>query len=311
MFSTATPFPAQRYRLAFHADAPLHFPHFPGPALRSSLGTVLRQTLCITGAPKCDGCEVISQCLWPRLFETSAFPGETLSGPDLSGWALAPRLPFGEQPADDRFEIALVLIGPARAHLPLFLRSLTAALARLAKRRITLEQLSLPASDGAPIAIQRGRPVPHRQELPPPPPEPHAQALRLDFDVPLRLGHDGEERPLAEWQPRHLMISVLRRIEQILADHCGQPLEVRLPLPDLSALDGLELDATALRLCVVRHRSVAQQRTFTLKGYLGPLWLRGDKALLDLLWPWLWLGQHLQIGKFTRAGFGSYRLSPS
>ena len=50
----------------------------------------------------------------------------------------------------------------------------------------------------------------------------------------------------------------------------------------------------------------------TLGGVLGRWTLRADDTVtLSALWPWLWLGQWLHVGKNATMGMGGYTLEIS
>lgn len=46
----------------------------------------------------------------------------------------------------------------------------------------------------------------------------------------------------------------------------------------------------------------------TLGGVLGTWALRGDADTLAQIYPWLWLGQWLHVGKNASMGLGGYTL---
>jgi CRISPR/Cas system endoribonuclease Cas6 (RAMP superfamily) len=54
--------------------------------------------------------------------------------------------------------------------------------------------------------------------------------------------------------------------------------------------------------------SSRQQQEMTLGGALGRWTLRGSADTLAALWPWLWLGQWLHVGKNATMGMGGYTL---
>jgi hypothetical protein len=55
--------------------------------------------------------------------------------------------------------------------------------------------------------------------------------------------------------------------------------------------------------------SSRQRQEMTLGGVLGRWTLSGNSAVLAQLWPWLWLGQWLHLGKNATVGLGGYRLA--
>ena len=57
--------------------------------------------------------------------------------------------------------------------------------------------------------------------------------------------------------------------------------------------------------------SSRQQQEMTLGGVLGTWTLHGSTETLAALWPWLWLGQWLHVGKNASMGMGGYTLQLS
>jgi CRISPR/Cas system endoribonuclease Cas6 (RAMP superfamily) len=49
----------------------------------------------------------------------------------------------------------------------------------------------------------------------------------------------------------------------------------------------------------------------TLGGVMGHWTLHGSAEALAALWPWLWLGQWLHVGKNATMGMGGYALVPT
>lgn len=303
IFDPWTPFPAQRYRLSFELRRPPPSLPFPGPALRGAFGHTLRQALCITRAPQCEGCALLERCLWPAIFESSTTRG--LSTAPLNGWSLAPlieRAPDGSS----RFAVEFLLVGPVREHLALFATQLERAVARL----------EVPALRGArPLglelalsreALREGFNLrDHRRELPAPPPAPRSATWILHLSTPLRLASDGRDIPLHQWNARQLAMSVRARIQSLLGQ--GAP-RVVFPFPNLAALDGLRLETQRLHRIATHFGSDEAGNPRLTSGYVGILLLRGEPEVLSALWPYFWLAQHLQIGKLTRGGFGLFRL---
>ena len=54
--------------------------------------------------------------------------------------------------------------------------------------------------------------------------------------------------------------------------------------------------------------SSRQRQEMTLGGALGRWTLHGQSDTLSALWPWLWLGQWLHVGKNATMGMGGYML---
>ena len=55
--------------------------------------------------------------------------------------------------------------------------------------------------------------------------------------------------------------------------------------------------------------SSRQQQEMALGGVVGAWRLNGPRDALASVWPWLWLGQWLHVGKNASFGLGGYQLS--
>ena len=60
----------------------------------------------------------------------------------------------------------------------------------------------------------------------------------------------------------------------------------------------------------VRYSS-RQQQEMALGGVVGSWQLNGPADAIAGIWPWLWLGQWLHVGKNATMGLGGYRLTAS
>lgn len=315
------PLPLARYRFTFRMAAPLRLPHYAGSLLRGQFGAALRRVSCITGAASCEGCLLRSTCPYPAVFEAPAPATHA-----LQRFSQIPNPYVIEPPAlgTTRIEAGqalcfkLVLIGHALERLPLIVVALQRMIEQglgSERTRGVLEQIDIqPGSEPIYYKIwQTGDNTiaPHSPAHFPTwreaPLTATPSAIRLVFDTPLRLQHQGRPVRPAALTPRKLVADLLRRITLLAEFHADRP--------------GLIADAPAL----VRHAetleqqldlrwhdwsrySSRQQQEMTLGGALGSWILRGE---LEPLLPWLQLGQWLHIGKNATMGLGQYRLLPA
>jgi hypothetical protein len=102
-------------------------------------------------------------------------------------------------------------------------------------------------------------------------------------------------------------MDLLRALIRRITDLCALQLRQALPL-DISGLfrvaSGLEVE-TDLRAQGWQRYSNRQRRHMPVAGVTGSWRLAGD---LERLWPFLYLGQWLHIGKKTTFGLGHYQL---
>ena len=130
----------------------------------------------------------------------------------------------------------------------------------------------------------------------------------LHFHTPLRLQVQGKPARANQLTARDLLIALARR-HQLLRDvHLG----AAAPQYDFKTLVGqaeaIKLHAQDLHWFDWKRYSSRQRQEMTLGGVLGCWTLRGDTDTLADLWPWLWLGQWLHVGKNATFGLGGYRL---
>lgn len=311
-----------RYRAVFERD--LQLPAFTGPLLRSVFGMALRRGACVTGAPKCSDCALYLSCVYPALFETppretqlgqhfSQVPNPYVIEPPPPGPAATPLLRAGQA-----LEWHQVLIGDdAVQQLPLVVHAWERALeAGWGERRVRGRLIDLAGVDaaGASCSVRAagtGGLLPHDATLAlPRPPEP-VQAggrLHLDFHTPLRLQHEGRPLRPGELGPRKLAADLLRRCNLMLDLHLGlRPAPFDAPALVAQAAR-LGDDRSALHWRDDARYSARQRQETPLGGVLGRWTLSGDSDVLAQLWPWLWLGQWLHLGKNATMGLGGYTL---
>jgi len=323
MPAVTPPLPLARCRFTAAFERDLHLPEHAGSLLRSVFGLALRRGACMTGAAQCPPCPLYRSCAYPAIFETP--PRETQFGQRFSQvpnpYVMeAPALGTRLVPAGEPLQWQQVLIGTeALRHLPLVVHAWERALqAGWGEQRVRgrLLQVELIDADGQAHALRdahSGR-LQLSEAAPclslPQAPDDGLGALHLDFHTPLRLQHEGRPLRPADLSPRKLVADLLRRCNLMLDLH----LEIR-PAPfDAPALVALAAalsdDRSALHWRDDARYSARQRQETPLGGVLGRWTLRGDRAVLAQLWPWLWLGQWLHLGKNATMGLGGYTLHP-
>lgn len=306
--------PLARYRFTFRMADSLRLPDYAGSLLRGQFGAALRRVSCMTGEKTCDGCPLRATCPYPAIFETPAPDAHAMQrfSHVPNPYVIEPP-PLGTRfiDAGSALRFSVVLVGRAMAQLPLVSfavqRAVEGGLGR-ERTRGTLECIEWQAGDGADDFVAIWQPggaaiAPHDAHVTLPATT-DARTLRLVLHTPLRLQHQGHPVRLQALTPRKLVADLLRRVTLLAEFHADRP--------------GLVTDAGAL----VRHAdtlahqpalrwqdwsrySSRQQQEMTLGGALGEWVLEGD---LGLLYPWLWLGQWLHVGKNATFGMGHYTL---
>lgn len=276
-----------RLDLSCRATGDLRLPRFTGSAWRGAFGKSLRQHVCLTGAPECSGCPVSDRCAYHAIFE----PAPSADTPLLQGYPDAPR-PYllqtaagGEVAAGEEHRAAIVLTGTAdRA------RAAVEAAMRNAVSRVH-PALRLEAAQW--------------QVAPCPTPPAAPQSVLIHLLSPLRIRVQGRYLGADSFHLPAFVSSLLRRCSQMLALYGGE----RPPEVDARALidhaASLQLSECSLQDVALARYSSRQKQRIPLDGVIGRLHLRGE---LEPLWPWLWLGQYLHVGKGADMGLGQYRL---
>jgi CRISPR/Cas system endoribonuclease Cas6 (RAMP superfamily) len=302
-------FPLARYRLEFVTERAIHLPEYAGSALRGAFGHELRRAACVTAEPDCRACSLYRSCPYPAIFETP--PPLDYARRNLSNvphpFIVEPP-PWGEQthPVGSPLEFGLVLIGPARAQLPLVLLAWRRALQRGLGPQEGTARLLRVFVEGDPqpvLADPEGRIRPHAQQLAVPAPQAALSEVTLEFDTPLRLQRNGQVIGVGELTPQLLLMALLRRTAQLVELQLGGALNV-----DFAELNTRAATITAAHQLAWRdwtRHSNRQHQRMVLGGTVGRWTLRGDLAAF---WPLLYLGQWLHVGKNATFGLGRYRL---
>lgn len=287
--------PLLHMRLTFAPAAPLRLPPYPGSLWRGALGKALRDLTCITGAAQCAGCPAIRGCGYGALFETRAHAG---AGGLAGQYAEVPH-PYVISPRTDSYSASesaildLILIGEAT-------RRRREVLDAAAKLRLNGVPLAL--REMQPLAVNAGKEASFAAETPLPPPVP--PRVRVILEHPLRLRRENRYLTPAEFDFATLFTTLTRRVSML------HDLEATMPL----TADYRELAVAARAASVSDARlewfdwarySARQRRRIPMGGIIGEFTLGGD---LGPLWPWLWIGQWLHVGKGAVMGLGRYRL---
>lgn len=305
--------------IIFRTQGPAHFSRFPGSAWRGAFGYSLKRLVCIMPRQPCETCSLREVCAFPQVFQPPG-PRDALILARYQNAPCAFVLDPSETPTNgfyapnETLSVTFRTFGRTTRFAPYVLRALLEAAAKgVGPDRVRLSPIllqsgltSTPASpqvtfnfDAAAAALSPFRPV-----VPALPPEP----ITLRFTTPLRLRIRNDLVTPARFRPAHLLAAAVRRLS-LLALCFGD---------DALRLDFLALLSTASHLEWTDHsfdwvetvrRSARQKTTMQMGGIVG-------RAVLDLggtpqLWPFLWIGQWLHIGKSATMGFGRYRITTS
>jgi CRISPR-associated endoribonuclease Cas6 len=136
------------------------------------------------------------------------------------------------------------------------------------------------------------------------------QSLSLHIHTPLRLQQQGQPLRADQLTPRTLVAAIARRVALVLEFHAHQP-DWGQAVPDVARQAEALIDTRDLHWHDWTRYSSRQQQEMTLGGVLGTWQLSGTPQALTAIWPWLWLGQWLHVGKNATMGMGGYTLEAS
>ncbi len=342
MIVEAVQLPLARYRFTARVQQPLALPHYAGSLLRGQFGAALRDVACMTRAPACPGCPLIQTCPYTRIFEAPPPPKGAHALQDFSqipnAYVLEPPSPGAKVlEAGRELVFHMVLIGHATAQLALIIFALQRTLARgLTRERAPSELLQVDWLDAKGTAhpvwtAQQPRIAEYEAALTLPEPNalkfivpksnavkasaPSDHQITLQLLTPLRLQSQGQPLGLGQVSTRALIAGLARRTALLMEFHGDNPLAPGdhgswgNAAKHATALAGTIRDTQELQWYDWTRYSSRQQQAMTLGGLMGRWTLYGSEATLHQLWPWLWLGQWLHVGKNATMGMGGYTLT--
>lgn len=330
------PLPIARYRFTARVQQPLTLPDYAGSLLRGQFGAALRGVACMTRQPTCPGCPLITTCPYTRIFEAPPPPKGSHA---LQDFSQIPNPYIIESPtpgarvldADDDLVFHLVLVGHALEQLALIMFALQRALQHgLTKARVPADLMQVDWVDAAghaqriwhidqPVLREhnatisaatsvisdcaKGQNSSKRSAAN----TPTTATITLQIHTPLRLQSQGKPLGIGQLSPRTLVAALARRAALLMEFHAGRSGwgEVAKTVTQLS--QNLT-DSQDLHWFDWTRYSSRQQQEMTLGGVLGTWALRGDADTLAQIYPWLWLGQWLHVGKNASMGLGGYTL---
>lgn len=320
----ADPLPIARYRFTAQVGETLQLPQYAGSLLRGQFGAALRHLACMTRQSTCTACPLRQTCPYPRIFEAPAPPEH-----ELQRFSAIPNAYVVEPPANtlhavpqdsprvlqpgQTLQFHMVLTGNALEQLPLVIVAWKRALSQglnKSRSRAELIEVHWVDADGLehPVwSAQQPQLQPHAASLRVPAPSCAMDGLRLHIHTPLRLQTQGQPLRLQQLTPRALISAVARRVALVMEFHADQP-GWGAQVPAAAALAQQLDDQRNVRWFDWKRYSSRQQQEMTLGGVIGQWDLYGPAQALAELWPWLWLGQWLHVGKNATFGLGGYRL---
>lgn len=293
-----------RLRFLFTAEGALELPPHPGSAWRGAFGWSLRELACVTRAQDCRGCPLAPRCIYQRLFEGA------LQGPPPPGMS-GDRSPHPfvletPDPARHAPYVALdvYLIGEGLRYAA----EVTAALARAGRRgiggagnRLALARVQQRLPQGwVDILGPGGQVAPHPWEgiVPPSPP---ADSVRIRLTSPLRLVRQNRPLSAEALTPRVFIHALYARVRKLWR---AQNLPETGYWPEIPPQ--AEFPERRLHWVELSRYSNRQRKRHPIGGLMGEFTLKLEA--MEAVWPLLWHGQYLHVGKLTSMGHGAYRI---
>lgn len=314
-----TALPLARYRFTAIVQQPLALPEYAGSLLRGQFGAALRSVACMTRQPTCPGCPLLPTCPYTRIFEAPPPPKGQHTLQDFSQipnpYVIEPPPPGARVlDAGDTLVFNLVLVGHAIDQLALVVFALQRALAQgLTRQRIAADLLQVDWLDvqGMPHTVwtyKQATLAEHPATLQTPAvPANCDHGITLRIHTPLRLQQQGRPLGVGQLTPRALVAALARRAALLMEFHAGQAGWGEAAKQITRQSEHLT-DTRDLHWFDWTRYSSRQQQEMTLGGVLGRWTLHGSSGTLAALWPWLWLGHWLHVGKNATMGLGGYAL---
>lgn len=294
-----------RLRFLFSAQGALDLPPHPGSAWRGAFGWSLRELACVTGAADCRGCALAERCIYQRLFE-GAHHGPTKPGMsgDRSPHPFVLEIP-DSAPHAPYVALDVHLIGDGLAYAG----EVALALARAGRRgiggtrnRLALARVQQRLPQGWQDILGPGGQVAPRPWEDIAPPALPADTVRVRLTSPLRLVRQNRPLTAEALTPRVFIHALYARVRKLWR---AQDLPEDGYWPEIPAQT--RFPERRLHWVELSRYSNRQGRRHPIGGLMGEFTL--DVKELHELWPLLWHGQYLHLGKLTSLGHGAYRIA--
>ncbi|MBW2030602.1 MAG: CRISPR system precrRNA processing endoribonuclease RAMP protein Cas6 [Deltaproteobacteria bacterium] len=284
-----------------------------GITLRGAFGSSLRNLVCADKKASCESCQIHEACPYGVVFA----PRVPKEAERLRLNRNIPR-PFVLKPPLDGKDtykpgqpicFDLILVGNCRNLFPYVIVSINELGGKgigVGRGRFKIGQVEcLDGSGVSQMVMKAGDNLVHSPQLEitlRQAPELSQELVRVRFLTPVLLKERGRwSRPSFG----ALMKRLRDRIHALTYFYCGTPLQM-----DFRGFGERAEKVRVVRqdLHWVEERRYSKHRDLThkLKGWVGEVVYRGD---LTEFWPFLWLGQHVHVGKAAAFGQGWYQIS--
>ena len=299
--------PISVIKFIYEAIDPVTIPAYSGTLWHSVFGRALRELNCIAPDFDCKQCMLLHQCDYPYLFRRWGPPeSEMMRGKEIPVPHIFRFDHTEEQLIESgaEFAVSLVLAGSASEKIPVIIRAMfSAGMAGLGKNRsrARLQNVSQTGPNSVPITIlEQDRILEHAQPKylnnPNPP-----QTANITFITPYKPS--GNNHPY-EINISHFLMAIVRRISLMQYFYTDKRLEADFQhLKTLTeTVNVIRTDAEWIR--PERPYFAKHGQDVDISGWSGLFEIQIES--IQELWPYLFLGQWLGVGKKASMGFGRY-----
>jgi len=297
--------PLSLYHFVYQADNHLDRSQLSPSLWHGVFGLALRERVCqVPELSECKHCMLLQQCDYPFLFE-----GVKPSDKNITAPANNVPVPHifkvaAEQPVQaERIKVSMVLVGTANRHLATVIKTMQ----QLGKQGLGKSRTTLQLQQVIQSSPQLSRLIMPEQEpyhaLPPQCPDipDMPQAVQVIFKTPYRAPSQ------KSFDSGFFLRQIIRRVSSLQDFYTAQALDA-----DFQQLKQLAQQAdvrTALFYQKQQRYSAKHQQLLEAGGLMGQLHI--NMKGLQALWPYLYLGQWLHVGKQASFGYGCYELFAS
>nr|CAA6825497.1 MAG: Unknown protein [uncultured Thiotrichaceae bacterium] len=300
--------PLSVYRFEYEALDKIMLPEQPGVLWHSQFGKTLRNLVCIVKNTACEQCLFLHQCDYTRLFQGTKPPDtaimrkyNAIPSPHIIQSAHQQDKVIA---AGETLSVDIVLPGQANTRAATLIKTLY----HLGQHglgykngRINLKQVTQYLANGQTLELLSEGSLAEATapQIIPIPVAP--ETCRISLLTPYKPSGNAGSVDIS----RYLM-AIIRRVDLIQYFYTGQKLQA--DFPHLKTLtQAITVTVQSVRKEKGQRYSAALGKLKDTSGFVGHIDL--DLRECEELWPFLWVGQWLGVGKNASMGFGQYQVS--
>jgi len=308
--------PFADYRFTFKALEPLSLPEHSGTLWHSVLGKALHQSSCIVPKGECSSCLFQQQCDYPLLFQGVKPPQSEIMKRYRT--IPTPHVIRVQQPhyysihRQQLFSVNIILFGEVNKKLGRLIQSMQKVGENgFRQRRIRAELIQVVQKkpqglldEAIPLPYKITDDAPYNRAIDYPIPQHIPQKVRLTLTSPFRPTSSAIRA--TRFLLDKFIMGIIRRISLLQYFYTGHRLEVDYP-----ALQHLSVTLPVLQQTMKRqrHATLEQRNNQHQQGNTWAGSIDIDLQQHQALWPFLYLGQWVHVGKNASMGFGRYELT--